>query len=187
MTAAVDWVRRAGHGLSPDGTSVNWSIAEGRRGRRWREVRARDGGVISSLLLETEPDGRFSHLELSTAAGLLTLHPEGDGALHGNSIGPDGIRHVTGLPWAPDGMVLLEGSSIAQAAAVTMLRRSIEPGDALDVESLIIGLNLSLDRHGASVQRITDDIWAFESGDQIEVAADGTPRLLRAAEWPLED
>ena len=72
-------LRRAGAGGLVDGSHVVWSVAEGRRGRRWREVRtAPDGGVVSSLLLETDPDGRFSHTELATPAGLLTLHPEGN-------------------------------------------------------------------------------------------------------------
>ena len=56
-------------------------------------------GVRSSLLLELDPDGRFSHLELSTAAGLLTLHPEGDGTIHGNAVTTAGLTHVIGLPW----------------------------------------------------------------------------------------
>ena len=92
-------LRRAGRGRVADGTDVTWSVAEGRRGRRWREVRTREEGIVARLLLETDPDGRFAHLELSTAAGLLTLHPEGDGTLHGNAVTADGVEHVVGVPW----------------------------------------------------------------------------------------
>ena len=51
--------------------------------------------------------GRFSHLELAAAAGLWTLHPEGDGTLHGNHVDPRGddgpARH--GLAFGPDDWV----------------------------------------------------------------------------------
>ena len=95
----TDLVRRAGAGRAVDGTDVVWSVAEGRKGRRWREVRSRDGVVVSSLLLESFTDRRFAHLELSTAAGLLTLHPESDGTLHGNAVLTDGVDHIVGLAW----------------------------------------------------------------------------------------
>ena len=46
----------------------------------------RDGDVVSSLLLELDPSGRFSHLELARADGLWTFHPETDGTIHGKSV-----------------------------------------------------------------------------------------------------
>ncbi len=187
MTEAAGWLRRAGHGVGPDGTGVTWSVAEGRRGRRWREVRVRDGAVISSLLLELEPDGRFSHMELSTAAGLLTLHPETDGTLHGNSIVADGVRHVAGLAWSPEGVVLLDGSAIARAAAVARIAGSLGPGASAEIEALIIGLDLALDRRRCRVARTAEGSWVFEGQDPLEVAEDGMPRLPMAADWPLEE
>jgi len=92
-------------------------MAEGRRGSRWREVRADDGAVVSSLLLELDPMRRFSHLELATAAGLLTLHPEGDGSLHGNAVEATGVRHVVAVPWQPDDLLVVAGSPISRGAA----------------------------------------------------------------------
>ena len=63
--------RAAGWGTGPeDGTVVTWTVAEGRKGRRWREVVARGPDVLHALLLETDPNGRFSHLELARADGL---------------------------------------------------------------------------------------------------------------------
>ena len=44
--------RVAGWGRGPDGTVVTWTVAEGRRGRRWREVVARDTDVVHTLLLD---------------------------------------------------------------------------------------------------------------------------------------
>ena len=45
-------VRRAGQAILPDGTEVVWSVADGRRGRRWRATTTRDGALPPSLLLE---------------------------------------------------------------------------------------------------------------------------------------
>ena len=82
----MGFLRVAGTGRSPDGDTVTWSVAEGRRGRRWRESVVQDGAVVHSLLFELDPDGRFAHLELTTTAGLVTLHPEGDGTILDHSL-----------------------------------------------------------------------------------------------------
>jgi len=160
------WLRRAGHGRALDGSIVTWSVAEGSRGRRWREiVRSGEGsGIRSSLLLELDPDGRFSHLELSTAAGLLTLHPEGDGTLHGNAVQADGVHHVIGLPWNAASTVLVEGSTISAVAAGVA-----DPASG----SLRIGLDLGL--------RSTSDAPANVAADK-----DGLPVLEDGGTWPLE-
>jgi len=117
-------------------------------------------GIRSSLLLELDPDGRFSHLELSTGAGLLTLHPEGDGTLHGNAVTADGVQHVVGLLWDADGSVLLEGSAVCRAAA--------RGGNGI-----AIGLDLGLRR--------IDDIPGHGATDP-----GGFPSLDEAVSWPLE-
>ncbi len=123
-------------------------------------------GIRSSLLLELAPDGRFSHLELSTAAGLLTLHPEPDGTLDGNAVTAEGMRHVVGLAWDPDGVVLLDGSTVCRAAAVARERAS--------TSCLRIGLNLALEVGSMSV-------------DPSMSTSDGLPVLIDGASWPLED
>jgi hypothetical protein len=157
------WLRRAGHGRALDGAIVTWSVAEGRRGRRWREVVATGEGIRSSLLLELDPDGRFSHLELSTAAGLLTLHPEVDGTLHGNRVTADGVHHLR-LSWDPSTMVVVEGSTVCLAAAP----------QRVPVQGwLRIGLDLRL-------ELTSDPI------DAIAVDADGLPALDAGGTWPLE-
>src|SRR5689334_6864494 len=125
------WLRRAGSALRPGGDHVTWSVAEGRRGRRWREVVVDAGGAVRhSLLLELDPDGRFSHLELSTAAGLLTLHPEGDGTLHGNAVTGDGVRHIAGWAWDAERAIEVEGSVVCEA---TWRRRDGSPFGSLQL------------------------------------------------------
>lgn len=162
------WIRAAGVGRGPDGETVTWSVAEGSRGRRWRELVVRDDQVSSSLLLELDPAGRFAHLELSTAAGLLTLHPEGDGTLHGNAVTGDGVAHVEGLPWDPDGVVLVAGSSVCRAIAAA----HGAPGAPGRV-ALRIGADL-----GLMCDAVTPgDLGADERG---------LPRLADARTWPLE-
>ena len=54
-----------------------WTVAEGRRGRRWREVARSADAWPTPLLLERRPDGRFEPISsCATPAGLLTLHPD---------------------------------------------------------------------------------------------------------------
>jgi hypothetical protein len=156
-------MRRAGRGRLPDRGSVVWSVAEGSRGRRWREVR-RDGRgvVVSSLLYETHPDSRFAHIELSTAAGLLTLHPEGDGTLHGNVVTDAGLRHLRDLQWTPESVVLVEGSVVASAAAARRVADGIRITLGLEVVPLYREI-ISVDTDG-----------------------DGLPIFADSASWPLE-
>ncbi len=171
MNAARARLRRAGRGTAPDGAVVTWSVAEGRRGRRWREAVVVDGSIRSSLLLEVHPDGRFAHLELSTAAGLLTLHPESDGTLHGNAIGADGIRHVVAIPWQPDDLLLVAGSPVSRAAAP---RRVDAPRTGVAI-GIVVGLDLTLGRRA---------IGRTERGAAVD--ADGLPALADGVVWPLE-
>lgn len=164
-----DWLRRAGRGTLTDGTAVAWSVAEGRRGRRWREVRTGPEGVISSLLLETDPERRFAHIELATAAGLLTLHPEADGTLHGNIVAADGIRHVIGRPWPAGATLDVEGSAIAAAATAWSARAADGAAEPTVTVTLHLDLVVGL---AASASIATDD--------------DGLPLLVDGASWPLE-
>ena len=143
---------------------VTWTVAEGRRGRRWRETVATGEGIRSSLLLELDPDGRFSHLELATAAGLLTLHPEGDGTLHGNRVSGEGVDHLRS-PWDPATVVRVEGSTICLAAM---------PAREQVRNWLRIGLDLGL-------QPTSDAI------DGTGAGGDGLPALDGGADWPLEE
>ena len=183
----TSWLRRAGRGRLPDGSTVLWSVAEGSRGRRWREIRRSPRGeLLTSLLLETDPGGLFAHLELSTAAGLLTLHPEGDGTLHGNVVAERSLRHVAGLPWTPRSVVLVEGSPLATSAATRSLANDVGPGSSADVAVVRIGADLEVRPGRAAVRRVTAHEWQIGSGGSIEIDPDGLPVLADAETWPLE-
>jgi hypothetical protein len=165
----MEWLRVAGTGRSSDGAIVTWSVAEGRRGRRWREAVVDHGAVVHSLLFELDPDGRFSHLELTTPAGLLTLHPEGDGTIHGNSITAAGVTHIRGLPWQPDDVIVIERSVVCQVVAGQwQVARGLD-----DLGVLRVASDLSLTRERSAVAPAPVDR--------------GLPVLEDSREWALEE
>jgi hypothetical protein len=179
-------VRRAGFGHAPLGAAITWSVATGHRGRRWRESAEHAGALRHSMLLETSPEGRFLHLELSTPAGLLTLHPEGDGTLHGNAVLPGGIRHVAGLPWERDGIVLVAGSPLALAAAADLLRRSSSREVARHRRLVLrISSELTLIAGAEDAARVDDVRWRV-GGDVLTADVNGLPLLEGGQAWALE-
>jgi len=162
-------VRLAGSVRRADGAVVTWTLAEGRKGRRSREVVSDEAGSVRwSLLYETDPRGRFAHLELASAGGLATLHPEGDGTLHGNVVEPSGgVRHVVGEPFADGTALLVEGSLLAGAAAA----RAAAVGDPAVV---LDPVTMALTRR------------AVRTGDLTPIDADGAPSEPAGRTWPLE-
>ncbi len=179
-------LRVGGRGQGADGASVVWSVAEGTRGRRWREVRNVGGGVATSLLLETDPAGRFSHLELATPSGLLTLHPEGDGTLHGHAIVSDGVEHVEGLAWDADGIVLLDGSTVCRLAAAATLAAAVATGSSKGHLAAIVPSTLWIEVKPVRVERIDDGTWRFGAEDPFALDRRGLPVLRGGEVWPLE-
>ena len=133
------------------------------------------------------PDGAFSHLELSTPAGLLTLHPEGDGTLHGNAIEAGGIRHVVGLPWDAGGVVDIEGSAIAGGAcALSARRRRSRRARSARRTLLRVTAGLLITTGPALVERIDAETWRIAGGQPFRTDATGLPLLADAEAWPLE-
>lgn len=158
------WLRRAGRLDTAGGETVLWSVAEGQRGRRWRSVRIAQGAVVVDLLLEVHPDGRWARLELATAAGLLTLHPESDRrSVHGNVVTPAGMRHLA-LGWGSAHRLVVEGEPVAACA----LLRANPPG---------LGPGLVVARDLAIHERVDAETPLADAG------ADGLP----GPSWPLED
>ena len=51
------FVRRAGSGILADGSRLVWSVADGRRGRRWRAVASLNGAISHALLLRSMSTG----------------------------------------------------------------------------------------------------------------------------------
>jgi hypothetical protein len=168
---------------------VTWSVADGARGRRWRAVLRDDGEAVGVLLLETAPDGRPTRLELGTAAGLLTLHPEGD-TLHGNVVRPEGIDHLA-LPWADADLLLVVGTPTTAAAAARRLGDRVGIGQGQTMRGVSVDGGLAVRPVTYRVARVGPRGWWFvaaDSGQQTGVTLDldGIPQLAEAVDWPLE-
>jgi len=162
----TDWLRRAGSGRLPDGALVLWSVAEGARGRRWRWTVSIGEAVRHAGLIELDREGRFARLELETAAGMLTLHPDDDHALaHGNIVRHDGVQPIS-VAWSDGASVVIEGDAFGTAVAG---RRGRGPSVALD---------LTVRPAGEESLRVGDE--------SLPLDERGVPRLVDAREWPLE-
>ena len=177
--------RVAGWGRGPDGAVVTWTVAEGRKGRRWREVVARGADVVHALLLETDPNGRFSHLELALADGLWTFHPEADGTLHGNHVAATaGVRHIAGRPFAPDDALIVEGSPVSLAAIAWghAAGALVRP-----VAGVVIGAGgILVEQPEVTIERVTATRWQVGEGSPIEIDEAGLPVLDDGETLPLE-
>lgn len=183
------WLRRSGRGLGPDGGPSTWTVAEGARGRRWREVHQIPGGTLA-LLLELEPAGGWSRLEMSAGTGLLTLHPTPAlDALHGNVVTTDGIRHLA-FPWSPDHRILVPGSVVGLAALARTLDAVIGVGEGRRVPGVRIDASLDVGTASIDVARLDPDTWRFgvlgAVAEQVRLAADGWPIVAGATSWALE-
>ena len=175
----------------PSGDLVVWSAADGRRGRRWRESTSREGVVLRTILAETGPGGDLRRLEMSTAAGLLTLHPDDGGmTLHGNVVAPDGIRHLE-FAWAPDRAILVEGSRALTAIGVAWIGRGIDDGRSAEAEVLRIDDRLIPLPGSLRIERLGPLTWRLSGGAGADgdlvatLDADGLPSTERTV-WPLE-
>ncbi len=166
-------VRLAGRGQRADGAVVTWTIAGGHRGRRWRESVVLDGHLVHSLLYETAPDRLFTHLELAAPLGLVTLHPESDGTLHGNIVRVDGVEHVVGVVFAPGDAFLVLGSPVAAAAVAWASEGRADTRRASVVELDPVGLTV---RPGQGTVVPLRDV----------ADPDGIPILRGTEMWPLE-
>jgi hypothetical protein len=188
-------VRVAGVATLADGSEVTWSVADGRRGRRWRAVTRWPDSLIESLLLEVSVDGRASRLELGTSAGLLTLHPEASGGLHGNVVTTDAIRHLA-LPWTDDHELEVEPLALSGAVTARRLDRRLAAGERIDVPVVAVGAGLSVREATRRYTRVDAVTWRIEGDDPgrvLSVDDRGLPvwtarggESVLAREWPLE-
>jgi hypothetical protein len=185
-------VRRAGRGRLEDGSTILWTVAEGTRGRRWREVTTLDGRVTHAVLLEASAGGRPSRLELATEAGLLTLHPADDEATaHGNVVHQAGVRPIE-LPWGPDDAFEVVGRPFTAAVMLSRLARSVAVGEGETVRVIAVDASLVARPGDRLVRRLTERRWeiadlAAGRAVEIELDPDGVPRFAAADDWPLED
>jgi hypothetical protein len=189
-----EFLRRAGAGgRLADGSILIWSVADGRRGRRWRAVATRDGAITHALLLEVDVKGRPAKVELATPGGLLTLHPEeGSGQLHGNVVTAEGVRHLA-LAWSGEHGLEVEGRPIASAVTARRLTSSTPVGEGRAVPVVVIGPHLSVVEESWRYTRTGEGEWRVESASGepppwvLRIDPRGVPRLSGdAREWPLE-
>ena len=184
------YLRRAGSARLADGARLEWTVADGSRGRRWRAVATVDDRITHALLLEVTHDGSLGRLELTTPGGLLTLHPAGGGStLHGNAVSAAGVQHLS-LGWGADHAISVAGRPIADAVTAHRLAASTGVGESRDVPTVVIDPALGLTESSVRFTRVANGTWrlAGPAGERtLEVDPRGIPAVLAdAAEWPLE-
>jgi hypothetical protein len=165
----------------------------------------RDGRLAESLLLEVDNDGRPSRLELTAAMGLLTLHPEPSGSLHGNMVTRDGVRHLA-FGWSDDHELAIDRLPIVAAVAARRLASTTPVGEGRDVPVVSVGRDLQVQAGVRRYDRVANASWRIEGGRDGaqtltidnrglpiwpgtggKVAGGGeTVGAREPAEWPLE-
>ncbi len=189
-------VRLAGHGLDRLGRLVTWSIADGERGRRWREATAMDGAtedrpeaLAHAVTIETGHAGQWLRLEVAAATGLLSLHPERDGSIQGNVVSDVGVRHVA-LGVMEPALVDVRDSLVAETALCRALERLVAAGEGRTVSVVRVSATLEVSTTELQVFRRDARGWELTDADGIRTAAmgdRGAPVAADAgAKWPLE-
>ncbi len=145
--------------------------------------------MVGALLLEVRPDGSVAKLELASAAGLLTLHPEGS-TLHGNVVRALGVEHLA-LPWGDGHVLHVAGTPATAAAAARSLRQRLGVGEGRSFPGVLVAPDLSVRPVTFRVARVGPRGWRFivaDTGDETAVTLDldGIPVLDAAETWPLE-
>jgi len=177
-------LRRAGRAILPDGRVLLWTVAEGRRGRRWRGSTRAANGLIDDLLLEVDAEGRFDRVELTTAVGQLTFHPEPDrqGA-HGNVVLARGVLHLA-LTWSARHGLEVPGSPIADLAL------AVGSGLAVGEERVIpvarVSQNLVPTADETVIRRASERSWMIAGTRPVEIDSEDLPVMVAAQSWPLE-
>ncbi len=169
------WLRRAGRGRLADGGVGAWSVAEGRHGRRWRWTVTDPTGPPAGLprlrhagLIELDPAGGFARLEIESAEGMLTFHPDPEGVgAHGNVVRPDGVTPVA-CGWTAGDAVRLIADAFGTAVAGWRGR-----GVVVTTE-----LELAVGRSGSGRDP--------DAGEALALDDRGVPVLGDAVDWALE-
>jgi hypothetical protein len=178
---------------------VTWTIADGERGRRWREVTASaarpnptegaSGGVAHAVTLETGHAGQWLRLEVAAAAGLLSLHPDRDGSINGNVVSDAGVRHVAkGVVQPP--LVDVRDSLVAETALCRALERQVAAGEGSTVSVVRVSPTLDVEVAELQVMRTDARTWELTDADgirSVSMGDRGAPVTSDAgAKWPLE-
>jgi hypothetical protein len=181
--------RVAAHERDSLGRDVTWTVAEGRHGRRWRELAIDATGAARSLTLETDSHGAWERLEIAGGGGLLSLHPESNGSIHGNVASRTGVRHLAiGVVKPP--RVDVPGSLVAEAALCWSMARHVRVGERRTISVASVSEPSSVGLVELSVDRRTTGTWELHDGDRrrlVEIDDVGLPVAHVGAErWPLE-
>lgn len=183
MNAAL---RRGGTFVDDAGRTVVWSVAEGRRGRRWRwTVGDRRGNALATHTLETSPAAAFSRLESACGSGLLTLHREADGSIHGNRVTDRGVDHLV-IPSPAPALALVGSAALGVGALISGLGDATE-GASFDAIEVLDDLGVRVVE--CTVRRREDGTWEVRSGRRLRRTAldlDGLP-AGSGASWSLEE
>lgn len=191
-------VRLAGHATDRLGRAVTWTIADGERGRRWREVATDAAGVAGdaadaagsrSLTLETGHAGQWLRLEIAAPSGLLSLHPDRDGRIQGNVATADGVRHLSlGVLTPP--LVDIRDSLVGETALCRALERLVAPGEGSGVRVVRVGAALEVAIYDVGVTRHDARTWELRDSEgtrEITMGDLGTPSDGESGtRWPLE-
>jgi hypothetical protein len=200
IAPSTRFIRRAGRAGLLGGSILLWSAAEGSRGIRWRASISVGDRLTSDLLLEVGLDGRPGRLEITSAAGQLTIHPEPDQrSAHGNLVTTDGVRPLS-FEWSPGDWFESRENPIPAAAMIRALRAEVGVGESRPVRGLQVDSDLQVRRGERRVARLDADRWSIEGADgfRCQLALDdeglpifepGTPRdpgSAAAQVWPQE-
>jgi hypothetical protein len=189
-------VRLAGQGVDRLGRAVTWTIADGERGRRWREGTAAAGttdgtaaGLAHAVTMETGHAGQWLRLEVAAPAGLLSLHPERDGSINGNVVSEAGVRHVA-LGTIEPPLVDVRDSLVAETALCRALERLVAAGEGSTVSVVRVLPTLEVEVAELQVMRTDARTWELTDADGIRTVSmgdRGAPVTSDAgAKWPLE-
>jgi hypothetical protein len=145
--------------------------------------------------MEVTPDGRPARLELATAMGLLTLHPEPAGLLNGNAVTDEGVRHLT-LAWSDDHELEVEPLAISAAVTARRLAGLVAVGEGTMVPVVAVGDTFAIHEATRRYERLDAVTWRI-TGDGatrtltlddrgLPVWASPAGESARPGEWPLE-
>ncbi len=97
------------------------------------------------------------------------------------------VRHVVGLPFGPDDLLLVEGSPLSAAAIAWRLASSVPAGESTTSAGVVLRASGELDEVPAiGVERLAAGRWRVEAGRPFEIDAGGLPVLADGETRPLE-
>jgi hypothetical protein len=144
------------------------------------------------LLVEADPGGGLTRLELSSAAGLLTLHPAGTPVrLHGNVVRSGGVEPMA-FDWSPAHALFAGASPITAAIAAGGPAAVAGVGEGRSIPAIEIGPGLAVRAATWRVAHTSAERWRMLAADGgasllLVLDADGLPTGDDAATWPLEE